>query len=188
MQAPYGLALQPANPPRISYVGGQLTVVADNSSLHDVIGSIAKVTGAEIEGSQPDSERVFGKFGPGTPREVLDSLLTGSPYDFILVGAVEDPGNVRKVLLTKHGTPLAGALAANNEPQRSGAPTPPEEEEGTDTAPTVVPEPVQQVAPPEQPQQSPNQPQVKTPEQLLQELQRLRQQQQQQQQGNTTPR
>jgi len=181
-QTAYGLALKPANPPRISFAGKELTVTADNSSLADILRGIGRVTGARVEGAQSDSERVFGQFGPGTPREVLNSLLGGSRYDFILVGSMEDPGTVQRVLLSSHGAvPAAGAIAAN-QPAR-----PASEDEDNDSF--VTPQ-VEQPAPPqpavsnEQPQvqQQTGQPQqqVKTPEQLLQELQRLRQQQQQQ--------
>ena len=187
--SPYGLALQPANPPRIGYAGGQLTVSADNSSLTDILNSVGRITGAHIEGNHADSERVFGEFGPGRPRDVLNSLLSGSRYDYILVGAIDDPGDIKQVMLSPHGSSLEGAATASK--QAAGQPNSPQVEQDNDEA-VVAPQPI--VEPP-QPQVQvttpteqapPNQQQVKTPEQLLQELQRLRQQQQQQQQQ--TPR
>jgi hypothetical protein len=190
-QGPYGLALQPANPPRISYANGELTVVADNSSLTDIVSGIERATGARLEGSQPDTERVFGQFGPGSPRDVLDSLLSGSRYDFILVGAIDDPGGVKTIMLSPHGSSPAGGSVAQNQPM----PTRPniaenpddDNDEGVATQQPVseAPQPArtvpsEQSQPPQNGQQQQQQ-QVKTPEQLLQELQRLRQQQQQQQ-------
>ncbi len=181
-QSPYGLALQPPHPPRISYAGGQLTVTADNSSLPDILNDVVRVTGARLEGTPPpDSERVFGRFGPGTPRDVLNDLLSGSRYDYILVGALDDPGSVRQVMLSPHGSSLEGTVSnqARNQPVR-----PEEEEENNE--PVITPQQVYEPPPPP-PQANPTteptpgQQQVKTPEQLLQELQRLRQQQQQQQ-------
>ncbi|HWC17173.1 MAG TPA: hypothetical protein VG498_09165, partial [Terriglobales bacterium] len=44
-QPPSGLALQPPNPPRISYVNGELTVVANNSALLDIMSAIERATG-----------------------------------------------------------------------------------------------------------------------------------------------
>jgi hypothetical protein len=200
-QQPYGLALQPANPPNISYANGELTIVANNSSLADIVSGIERATGVRVEGVAPDSERVFGQFGPGSSRDVLNSLFDGSRYDFILVGSLENPADVRTIILSPHGTaPAAGVSTANNQPYRP--PENNEEQEENEQAPVyqggegrpVLNVPSEQVrAPqppppqPQQPQQAPqSQQQVKTPEQLLQELQRLRQQQQQQQ-GQQTP-
>jgi outer membrane biosynthesis protein TonB len=182
-QGPYGLALQPANPPKISYAGGQLTVTADNSALPDILSSVVRVTGAQLEGSRPpESERVFGQFGPGSPRDVLNSLLVGSHFDYILVGALDDPGKVRQVMLTPHGSSMQSAAAsASNQPQEEPTPAPEEEENVVNVQPEPPPPPAQVNTSPEP---APGQQQVKTPEQLLQELQRLRQQQQQQQQEN----
>ncbi|MBV9072978.1 MAG: hypothetical protein JOZ10_05040 [Acidobacteria bacterium] len=179
-QTPYGLALQPANAPRISYTGGQLTVVADNSALPEILRQIGRATGAKIEGTLPsDSERVFGQFGPGDVRDVLNALLDGSRYDYILVGTVDNPGDVQQLILTQRGGSLQGVSTANAPAPR---PNPSEDEEPNE--PAIAPQ-VAEPSPPPPPAQTtepaPGQQQVKTPEQLLQELQRLRQQQQQQQ-------
>lgn len=201
-----GAAQRPANPPRISYAGGQLTVVADNSQLSDILHAVGHTTGAHLEGSPPDSERVFGQFGPGTTRDVLNSLLTGSRYDYVLLGSLDSPGSVDRIVLSPHaagannGTTVAGVpnqISRPNYSQNLPQQTVQEEENNnnednsdnsgnsTDTEQPPQPEPQPQ---PEnnnanQPngQQQPNQ--IKTPEQLLQELQRLRQQQQQNQQS-----
>lgn len=185
-QTPYGLALQPANPPRIGFADGQLRVDANNSSLDDILNAVGRLTGAHIEGGHSDGERVFGQFGPGTTREVLNSLLSGSHYDYILVGAIDDPGNVERVMLTPHGSP-EGAANASTQPARPNPAQQEQEEEANEAV--VAPQPI--VEPPQPPAQvvspteqvPPTQQQVKTPEQLLQELQRLRQQQQQSQQN-----
>lgn len=196
-QQPYGLALQSPNPPNISYANSELTIVANNSSLADIVSGIERATGVRVEGTRPDSERVFGQFGPGSPRDVLNSLFDGSRYDFILVGSLENPADVRTIILSPHGTaPAAGVNAANNQPYRP--PENNEDQEENEQAPVyrggegqpVQSVPSEQVAPPPPPaqQQQQQQQQVKTPEQLLQELQRLRQQQQQQQGQQPTPR
>ena len=185
--APYGLALQPATPPRISYAGGQLTVSADNSSLPDILSNVMKITGARLEGTRPpESDRVFGKFGPGTPRDVLNSLLAGSHYDYILIGGLDDPGEVRQVLLSQHGSALQGVGTAGN--QAANQPNSEEEQENQENEPAVIAQPEPPPPPPpaanNPSEPTPGQQQVKTPEQLLQELQRLRQQQQQQPESN----
>lgn len=182
-QAPYGRALEPANPPRVSYAGGELTVTADNSSLSDILNAVVQATGAHLEGTRPpDSDRVFGTFGPGHARDVLNSLLDGSRFDYILVGAVDQPEKIQEIMLSPHGSSAGATLAG----ARPTTPEPAQEEE-TEVAPPMPepPPPPIQGSPPEQQQNPPAvQQQVKTPEQLLQELQRLREQQQQQQNAN----
>jgi len=91
----------PPSPPRISYTEGKLTVVANNSTLSDVLNAIRNATGAKIEGVTPTSaDRVFGQFGPASPREVCGALLNGSGYDFIIMGAPENAGSVQQIILT----------------------------------------------------------------------------------------
>ena len=181
--APAGAEQQPPNPPRVSYIGGLLTVAAENSTLSDILKAVGNVTHASLEGT-PSAERVFGQFGPGAPRQVLNSLLSGTKYDFILVGAVDDPGSVERIMLSPKGTtPAIGGNVGQMARQNVPTPNRDEEEQDNDLAgqPEIQqpppPVPSEQVQPPVPQQQQ----QVKTPEQLLQELQRLRQQQQQQQ-------
>jgi len=182
--APAGAEQRPPNPPRVSYMGGLLTVAAENSTLSDILKTVGNVTHATLEGTQPAAERVFGQFGPGAPRQVLNSLLSGTRYDFILVGAVDDPGSVERIMLSPKGT--APAVRGNSgQMARQNAPTPNPDEDQQDNDLAGQPE-IQQPPPPVpseqvQPSVPQQQQQVKTPEQLLQELQRLRQQQQQQQ-------
>lgn len=200
---PLGAAQRPANPPRISYAGGQLTVVADNSQLSDILRAVGHTTGARLEGSAPDAERVFGQFGPGTARDVLNSLLTGSRYDYVLLGSLDAPGSVNRIVLSPHAAGAPNGTAVAGVPNQSARPNynpnPPqqtvEDEEnnntdnGDNSGNSTETEPPPQPEPQAQPENNANQPngqqqpnQIKTPEQLLQELQRLRQQQQQQQQ------
>ncbi|PYY20139.1 MAG: hypothetical protein DMG60_01410 [Acidobacteria bacterium] len=181
---PSGAEQQPPNPPRVSFMGGLLTVAAENSTLADILKAIEAVTHASLEGTQPDRERVFGQFGPAAPRQVLNSILSGSHYDFILTGAIDDPGSVERIMLSPHGTAPAVRGSTNQAMARQN-PTPNPDDEDNDLA--AQPEIQQQAPPPPVPSEQVQPPgqqlpqQVKTPEQLLQELQRLRQQQQQQQ-------
>jgi hypothetical protein len=91
----------PPSPPRISYVGGNLTVVANNATLDDVLAGIGKAIDADIQGNGLQGvERVFGQFGPGSPSQVLDTLLIGSRYDFVLVGSAGNADSVREIILS----------------------------------------------------------------------------------------
>jgi hypothetical protein len=212
----------PAIPPKLTYQNGVLTIIAQNSTLSDILRDVHSKTGAAIDLPGNASERVVGQFGPGTPRDVLASLLNGSHFNYVMVGTPANPDSVAQVILTaKTGgeTPPAAQSAASGEqagmmtvqPPVNGQPFPPR----TFPQPQVQGQPIQtqdEPAPdaaeetaddstqdqdtgdngdegaPEQANQgvagqNPNQPVVKTPEQLLQELQRQQQIMQQQQQG-----
>jgi len=91
----------PPSPPQISYVDGELTVVAKNSTLSDVLKGIQTAIGAKIEGVMPsDTDRVFGQFGPASPQAVCGTLLTGSTYDFIIMGSPKNPELIERIILT----------------------------------------------------------------------------------------
>jgi hypothetical protein len=195
--------------PRISYEGGLLTIVASNSTLADIFAGIRNVTGVKIETTGgPSGERVAAKIGPAPLRSVLLSLLQGARYDYVILGSVQDPEKVERVILTPK---LAGGTqattAAASQPLRQPEPSQevdsadPGDNSGGNTeddnegfAPASQPAqpggqvPADQVGQP-QPGQAqpgtttPNQNGTpKTPEQLLEDLKRLEQERQQQNQ------
>src|SRR5689334_9678548 len=61
-------------PPQVSYQNGQLTIVAPNSTLGDILRAVHKQTGAEIEVPEA-KERVVTHLGPGPARDVVADLL-----------------------------------------------------------------------------------------------------------------
>lgn len=205
----------PASAPQVNYQDGQLTIRSDNSTLSSIFSALKAHMGITVEGpGSTSSDRVATQIGPGTPRDVLDTLLENSKYDFILLGEPGNPSSVQKVVLTARssgapGTQSAVASAAPNRPggaanfQRGNIPQPDPDQEMPDaeipddaSQPEIPAQPEVQVP---QPDQQPPQGQVdsggdptqpnpnapKSPEQLLQELQRMQQQQQQQ---NPNPR
>jgi hypothetical protein len=181
----------PAVAPTVSYQDGMLTIVAPNSALGDILRGVRKHTAADIEIPATASERVVTRLGPGPPREVVAELLNGSHFNYILLGSPDNAKLlVRVVLVAKTGpdNPAPPAQADNK-----AAPTPPSdatpdapEAEVTDEAPADE-TPDQGAAEAEQQQPgSPDQQGVKTPQQMLQEMQQ-RQLQMQQQQGAQQP-
>jgi len=197
---------QPPVAPQVRYQDGQLTVVAPNSLLGDVLRAISAQTGAQLDlPPAAATQRVVDSIGPGTPQQVVSELLDGSKFDYVIVGSASRPGQVDKIFLTQAGSAPPPATAAAN-PPRTAPPVPPpaEGEDNTPPEEETAPEPPEppaaqgqqppesqeEPAQPEQPQPMPPQPQAqpeqpnpqqpKTPEQLLQELQRMQQQQQQQ--------
>jgi hypothetical protein len=165
-QAP-SLQDKPAQPAVIHLKEGRLSIQADNSALDDILHAIAAKSGMQIQGLNKDY-RVFGQYGPANPREVLSELLSDSGFNIVMLGKTAD-GTPRQLLLTARG---------------SAPPTPPNpddpEEDYRPPAPTVYHNPE-----PAHPAPSPNQAKpgapgngVRTPQQILQELEQMHQQQQ----------
>ena len=182
--------------PQVSYTNNQLTIVAPNSTLGDILRAVRKQTGAEIEiPSAPD--RVVTHLGPGPAREVIAELLNGSRFNYVLLGA---PGNeavlTRVVLVAKSGPENVSASQPAPDAQQAvaegGAPPAAEQDASQDADAEPADDSGsddgtdQQAAEAEQqqPQTPPEQPPVRTPQQMLQEMQQRQMQLQQQQQQN----
>jgi hypothetical protein len=172
----------PAVPPKVSFSKGLLTIVAENSTLSDILRAVRAQTGAAVEIPPNASERVVAHLGPGVPRDVLASLLNGSHFNYVMLGSPTNPDKVDRIILTsKSGTvPDAAPVPAG---QNNTAAVPVDE---PDTQPDIAEQPAEggaddSAAEESQPAPPNSQPQVKTPEQLLRELQQQQQQQQQQQ-------
>jgi len=112
----------------VTYRDGQLTIDAENSTLAAVLQLIAEKTGAVID-IPPGSaqERIFEHAGPGPANDVLERLLNGSPFNFIIVSSAQNPNQPAQVLLSLHGpdTPVV-ASAQPKPPSNPFLSTPPE--------------------------------------------------------------
>lgn len=199
----------PPTPPRVTYQNGLLTIDAKNSTLSQVLRTVQAQTGASVEmPSSAANERVTMQLGPGRARDVLNTLLNGSKFNYIILGMADNPGGVQKVILTtRQTTPTTVNTAQNNapgqaQPQYQPPPDEPQDEEmppaeaegeNPPQSPQAMPMPgrfrpgqVPMPSPDTNPEPAPdngNQPDGrKTPEQLLQELQNMQQQQQSYQQ------
>jgi len=180
--------------------------MASNSTLGDILRAVRQQTGASVDVPGNATERVVGQFGPGPARDVLASLLNGSHFNYVLLGSAENPVALDRVILTSRsganeppGEPAIASMPQNQPNQAAMvAPQPADTDEASDDSAPDPPDTADaddQGTPGQgddqaQQQQQPNalgQPGgVKTPEQLLQELQQRQQQMQQQQQGNPT--
>jgi hypothetical protein len=184
---PPTLEQMPARPPTVTFSNGLLTIIAENSTLGDILRGVRAQTKATVEIPPNTSERVVTHLGPGPARDVLTSLLNGSHYNYVMLESATHPGMVDRLILTsKSGGPVE-AGSAPIPPTPNGAPQ--ADMEQSDTPAVDIAEqpndnpaenPSSEEAQPAEPgAQSP----IKTPEQLLRELQLQQQQQQQQQQG-----
>jgi hypothetical protein len=182
--------------PQVTYQDGQLTIVAANSTLGDILRAVRKQTGAEID--VPDArERVVTHLGPGPAQEVIAELLNGSRFNYVLLGSPNDPRILTRVVLvartpeSKTNRPAPQSIATLNQPTTPDQPQPDMGSDAND-ADAGVPEQNadqnadQPMADPDQPTQS-DQPGVKTPQELLQEMQQRQLQLQQQQAPGQPP-
>jgi hypothetical protein len=90
----------PARPPTVSYQNGQLSIVAPNSTLSDILQAVKSKTGASIDIPPGANERVMSRFGPGPARDVLAALLNGSHFNYVMIGSDANPTSVAQVILT----------------------------------------------------------------------------------------
>ena len=178
-------------PPQVTYENNQLTIIAPNSTLADILRAVRKQTGADIEiPSAP--ERVVTHLGPGPAREVLAELLNGSRFNYVLLGSPSDDSALTRVVLVAKTGPQE--VAPN--PVVAGTPPPPNpavgqpepeaapeenEAEATDENNNADDANADQTAAEAEQQPPQDQPQgVKTPQQMLQEMQQRQMQMQQQ--------
>lgn len=177
-EVPLTLQQMPATPPDVSYANGQLTIVAQNSTLGDVLRAVRDRTGANLEVPGNATERVVSHIGPGSPKDVLAQLLDGSHFNYVILGSPTDSAKLERVILSPKPAPTgdAGGQQNNATPQPQPAQDDSSLNDATATDDDDNTEPQQ-----DQPNQPPGQAPVRTPEQLLQELQRQQQQQQGQQ-------
>ena len=189
-------AERPTHRADVQYTDGLLAVTADNSSLNQILRDVARLTGMKITGGVTD-ERVFGTYGPAAPSQILSTLLDGTGSNMLIVQS-SGPEPAELVL-----TPRRGGVTPPN-PNASRF----DDQESEDALPPRIPQPPRpssadssngQAAPtapwgsrlpnglpntgsdtrstdPNQPQ-SPNG--VRTPQQIYNDLQKMRQQQQQ---------
>jgi hypothetical protein len=188
----------PESAPKVSFENGQLTIVANNATLGEILKQVKKLTGASIDlPANGAPERVVTQIGPGAPRDVLATLLNGTAFNYVMLGSNSDPTAVASVVLTpKPGSEQVQAAGGNF--QQAATPTPgrpqpfvraapPQAEvaaaddqsaddaadQGQDADQEQAADQPDQNAQPEQPnpnQPNPNQPNQgpRTPEQLLQ--------------------
>ena len=171
---PPSLLDKPAQPAQVTLDNGLLAIHADNSSLSGILRQISASTGMSVEGFQHD-QRIFGVYGPGNPRDVLSGLLQDAGYNFLLAGST-DKGTPKEILLTALTGGGATSVPAQAQPD-DASDDDDSDNSGSNSFPMEAPTP-DRSAPPgaATPAANPDG-RVKTPAEIIQELQRLRQQQ-----------
>jgi hypothetical protein len=94
-------AEMPATPPKVTCAGGQLTIVANNSTMASVFAAIHGCIGAAIDlplGSS--STRMFADLGPGPINQVLQLLLGSTDLDYVIQTSNLDSSKIQAVILS----------------------------------------------------------------------------------------
>lgn len=167
-QQPLSLLQEPAQRAQVRLNSEGLFIQANNASLSQILRDVSSNSGMKLEGLGRD-ERVFGNYGPGAAPEVLGQLLEGTGYNVLMVG-VTAQGAPRELVLTPRNSSHGPATASPTPVRRA------DEEEDTEPEPEPPPPPIQRPMPETQQQGQQNPNGVKTPQQLLEELRRMREQ------------
>lgn len=120
-------------PASVEYLDGRVAVLADNSSLSEIIRDVARRAGMAVQGDVVD-ERVFGSYGPAAPAEVLTALLKGTGSNMLVVANASRASEL--ILTPKQGPPTPPVAkvaddAAEQSPEQSS------EDARKDTADTL---------------------------------------------------
>lgn len=182
---PHWPANDTPNPASVVWDANGLHINASNSSLQQILSEVSTETGTKVEGTVPD-QRVYGSYGPGDARDVLSQLLQGSGYNILLAGDL-GKGAPREIVLS----PRRSAGTANN--MQNANVNRPQQDPDDEIPEQPEDQPQPQVQQPQMPSEirpgfGPNGP-VRTPQQVMEEMQQrqLLQQQQMQQQQQENP-
>jgi hypothetical protein len=217
-QVPLPLSAEQGTPSRhqVSYEDGQLTIIAENSKLGEILAAVSERLGANIElPASSSDERIWVRAGPGPARRVLAALLGGTDLDYVIQASDTDPEGILSVLLTPRtraaGAVTTGRPASPAEQARGASRRNPQANRGPVEAPSLENsiEPATPVevplagSPPASAEQQPASAELqavpdtseadadksvpKTPEQMMQKLQNLYQQRKQMQQDRNKP-
>ncbi len=117
-------ATRPGRLANVSYVQGQLEITADNSSLNQILREISRLTGMTITGGVAD-QRVFGKYGPAAPSDILTNLLQGTGSNMLLLNSASNTPSQLILTPQRGGPTLPNPNAPGLDADTSAAPTPP---------------------------------------------------------------
>jgi len=99
---------------RVTFRNGQLQVWAEKATLAEVLNEIHRQTGADIAiPSGAEQDQVVANYGPGPAEQVIAALLNGSRFNFVTVGAPDNPSKISSVILI----PRTGGVPNNSVPK-----------------------------------------------------------------------
>lgn len=137
--APLPPAQQAAQPAKIDFSQGALSIDAQNSSLTQILNQVSRQTGLEIQGIDHD-ERIYGKYGPDTVANTLTDLLDGSGYNYVMIGGGNGSPPTKLMLTPGSGTATGVSTPGNFAPPAASpggaaSPTDPPNQPADNSAP-----------------------------------------------------
>jgi hypothetical protein len=136
-----------AKPPLVTYQDGELTIVAENATLSEVLAAVRAAMGADIDLPGGGAEqRIWVHLGPGPARTVLRDLLDGTEFNYVIQASESDSDGIRSVLLSPRsknpesgntGTQVARGQDRNGQSARASLAEVPEPEAVATTAPAT---------------------------------------------------
>lgn len=146
------VATQPTvKPPQIRYEDGELTIIAENSSLSEVMKALRASLGADIDlPANVADQHIWVHLGPGPARRVLRDLLDSTEFNYVIQASESDPDGIRSVLLIPRSK-SAGPETAG-QPEKAAIRRMPGHESDTQSSTdseNPAPEPVASVEPPQ---------------------------------------
>jgi len=110
---------------RVSFRDGLLKVWAEKATLAEVLNEIHHQTGADIAiPSGAEQDQVIANYGPGPAEQVIAALLNGSRFNFVTVGAPDNPAKISSVILIPRTGGVSSAPAPYQPPPRPPQPPP----------------------------------------------------------------
>jgi hypothetical protein len=88
-------------PPQVTFEDGQLSIIADNARLSEIMTALRAVMGVDVD--LPPSvarQRIWVRLGPGPARKILRDLLDNTELDYVIQASETDPDGIRSVALS----------------------------------------------------------------------------------------
>jgi hypothetical protein len=99
--APVSIVTAAQSPLEVTYRNGLLGIHANKVTLSEVLFAVQQRTGAEVSiAAGAEQEKVVADIAPAPAPEVLARLLNGSRFNFLILSAVNNPGQLDRVILT----------------------------------------------------------------------------------------
>jgi hypothetical protein len=98
-------------PPVVTFDRGLLTVVAERSTLGEILNVLRSRTGAAIEYPGAASNRsVSVRIGPASFTRVLTELARESRFGYVIIGLDQEPSSIRAIILEVESAPEASSV------------------------------------------------------------------------------
>lgn len=149
-QTQHPIASTVGKPVQVTYEDGQLTIIAENATLSEVMKGLRAALGTEFD-LPPDaaSERIWVRLGPGPARRVLRDLLDSTEFNYVIQASEDDENGIRSVSLTPRtkaenptGIPDKNTASRRAVQGMSGATQAPDTESSPNQEPPNAPDPV----------------------------------------------